>query len=118
MPLRRASSIDNALVWNDFLIKITIIHLHCLIVAPMVFRSYMVIEHEFILLAEDDPDHILLIRHAFKQAGLINPLQIVRSGEEAIAYLEGSGKFSNRAEYPLPSLFLLDLKMPRKDGFE
>jgi CheY-like chemotaxis protein len=78
----------------------------------------MHIEQEVILLAEDDPDHVLLIRHAFKQAGLINPLQVVRTGEEAIAYLEGTGKFSNRAEYPLPSLLLLDLKMPRKDGFE
>jgi CheY-like chemotaxis protein len=75
-------------------------------------------EQEVILLAEDDLDHILLIRHAFKQAGLVNPLQVVRTGEEAIAYLQGTGKFSNRDEYPLPGLILLDLKMPRKDGFE
>ena len=78
----------------------------------------VMIEQEVILLAEDDPDHILLITHAFKQAGLVNPLQVVRSGEEAIAYLSGTGKFSNRAEYPLPGLFLLDIKMPRKNGFE
>lgn len=75
-------------------------------------------EQEVILLAEDELDHILLIRHAFKQAGLLNPLQVVRHGEEVIAYLQGTGKYANRAEYPLPSLILLDLKMPRKDGFE
>jgi CheY-like chemotaxis protein len=42
----------------------------------------------------------------------------VRDGEEAIAYLSGQGAYANRAEYPLPSLVLLDLKMPNKGGFE
>ena len=49
---------------------------------------------------------------------MLNPLQVVRDGEETIAYLSGEGKYSNRAEYPLPDLLLLDLKMPRIDGFE
>jgi CheY-like chemotaxis protein len=48
---------------------------------------------------------------------LINPLYVVRDGEEAIAYLKGEDRFANRDEYPLPTLLLLDLKMPRKDGF-
>src|SRR5438270_6092379 len=74
--------------------------------------------HEVILLAEDDADHVFLIRHAFSHANLLNPLQVVRDGDEVLAYLKGEGKFSNRAEYPLPSLILLDLKMPRKSGFE
>jgi len=71
-----------------------------------------------ILLAEDREDDILLIRKAFAKAYIHNPVHVVRDGEEAIAYLQGEGKYSNRAEYPLPDLFLLDLKMPLKDGFE
>jgi hypothetical protein len=53
-----------------------------------------------ILLAEDDEDHVVLIRHAFAEADLRNPLYVVWNGEEAIAYLQGTGKYSNRAEYP------------------
>ena len=71
-----------------------------------------------ILLAEDREDDVILIRRAFRSAFLDNPLQIVRDGEECIAYLAGMAKFSNRAEFPLPELLLLDLKMPRMDGFD
>ena len=77
----------------------------------------MKVEEEIILLAEDDENHVVLIRRAFKKAGLINPLYVVGDGEEAIAYFKGEDRFANRDEYPLPTLLLLDLKMPRKDGF-
>src|SRR5688572_19123312 len=75
-------------------------------------------ESAVILLAEDREDDIILIRQAFARAHIPNPLYVVQDGEEAILYLEGKGKFSNRAEYPLPDLFLLDLKMPGIDGFQ
>ncbi len=75
-------------------------------------------ERALVLLAEDNEDHVLLIRRAFKRAGLLNPLHVVSNGEEAIEYLAGVGAYANRAEYPLPTLLLLDLKMPRKDGFQ
>ena len=75
-------------------------------------------ETRLILLAEDDDNDVLLVRSALKEAGIINPLHVVRDGDEVIAYLKGVGKYANRAEYPLPSLLLLDLKMPRKNGFE
>src|SRR5947208_17166337 len=75
-------------------------------------------ERAVILLAEDNEDHILLIRRAFTKALIANPFYVVRNGEEAIAYFKGEGRFANRAEYPLPSLLLLDLRMPRKDGYE
>jgi CheY-like chemotaxis protein len=71
-----------------------------------------------ILLAEDEEDYVVLIKHAFSQAGIPNPMHVVWNGEEAISYLKGEGKYSNRAEYPLPDLLLLDLKMPRVNGFE
>jgi CheY-like chemotaxis protein len=75
-------------------------------------------EHAVILLAEDEEDYVLLIRRAFEQAKISNPIHVVWNGQEAIAYLKGEGKYSNREEYPLPDLFLLDLKMPRVNGFE
>jgi len=74
--------------------------------------------YEVILLAEDNEDHVILTKRAFKMAGLLNPLYTVENGKEAIAYLKGEGKFANRSEYPLPTLLLLDLKMPGKNGFD
>ena len=71
-----------------------------------------------VLLADDNEDDVLALRHALRRAGIDVPLQVVEDGEEAIAYLRGVGKFSNRAEFPLPDLFLLDLRMPKLDGFE
>lgn len=71
-----------------------------------------------ILLAEDDENDIELFRRALTKAEIHNPVQIVRDGEEAIAYLKGEGKFSDRVTYPLPALMLLDLNMPRVDGFQ
>src|SRR5688500_2901230 len=71
-----------------------------------------------ILLAEDDENDIELFRRALIKAEIHNPVEIVRDGEEAVAYLKGDGKFSDRVRYPLPSLMLLDLNMPRADGFQ
>lgn len=81
-------------------------------------RVYLVIESATVLLAEDDPDDVLLTHLAFEKARLANPLQVVRDGEEAIAYLKGSGRFKDRARYPLPVLLLLDLNMPKVNGFQ
>jgi len=78
----------------------------------------MNVDCEVILLAEDNEDHVTLIRRAFRQSGLLNPVHVVNDGEDAIAYLKGEGRYSNRAEHPLPCLLLLDLKMPNKNGFE
>src|SRR6476619_4385714 len=75
-------------------------------------------DQALILLVEDRGEDILLIQKAFHRAGVVNPRLAVRDGEQAIAYLSGTGPYSNRAEYPLPWLILLDLKMPRVDGFE
>ena len=70
-----------------------------------------------ILIVEDLPDSIELLKLAFKRTGVEALLNFVRDGEEAIAYLKGEGPFGNRNEYPLPVMLLLDLKMPSIDGF-
>ncbi len=75
-------------------------------------------DYETILLAEDNADHVTLIKRAFVQSRLINPIQVVEDGEQTIAYLSGQGKYADRKQYPAPALLLLDLKMPNKDGFE
>jgi len=75
-------------------------------------------EKATVLLAEDDPDDVLLTQIAFEKARLANPLQVVRDGEEALAYLSGTGHYADRIRFPLPILLLLDLKMPKLNGFQ
>ena len=71
-----------------------------------------------ILIAEDDDNDIFFLERAFKQAQIVNPVYRVTDGEEAIDYLQGAGEYADRVKHPLPYLMLLDLKMPRKNGFE
>ena len=70
-----------------------------------------------VLLVEDQPDQASLVREALKEASDFNLLQVLSSGEEAIAYLAGEGRFADRAAYPFPFLMLLDLNMPGIGGF-
>ncbi len=71
-----------------------------------------------VLVAEDDPQDILLLRRAFAQAGMAMPVYFARDGEEVLTYLEGKPPFDNPVEYPLPTLLLLDLNLPYFSGFE
>jgi CheY-like chemotaxis protein len=71
-----------------------------------------------ILYAEDNPDDVVIFKMAFKRATLPHALRCVDDGEDAIAWLAGEGQFANRAEYPLPDILILDLKMPRRGGFD
>ena len=71
-----------------------------------------------ILLVEDDEADILLLRRAFRNARIANPLIEVRDGQAAIQYLSGEGDYTDRTLYPIPFLILLDLRLPKLSGFE
>jgi CheY-like chemotaxis protein len=73
---------------------------------------------DLVLVAEDNPDDALLLRRALDKAGIRARVKIVADGEELLMYLQGHGSYTDRAEFPLPSLIILDLKMPRKSGLE
>ena len=69
-------------------------------------------------MAEDDPTDAYFFERAFKRAGIPVTLHFVRDGQEALDYLQGAGLFADRSRYPVPQLVLLDLQMPRLNGFE
>jgi two-component system response regulator len=71
-----------------------------------------------ILLVEDNPDDIELTLHAFKSSELANRTQIARDGVQALDYLLGMGEFAGRDVQDVPLLILLDLKLPKVNGFE
>lgn len=71
-----------------------------------------------ILLVEDTRDDVLLIQRAFRKADLNVRMHVVNDGEAAIDYLAGNGAYADREQTPLPVLVLLDLKLPRRSGFE
>lgn len=71
-----------------------------------------------ILLVEDDRSDVFLFRRAMAKAGIAASFAHTSDGDEAIRYLKGEEPFTNRIKYPLPSLLVTDLKMPRVSGFE
>jgi CheY-like chemotaxis protein len=70
-----------------------------------------------ILLVEDDQNDQLLIRMGFRAVGVRDQIIIVGNGLEAISYMKGEGKYSDRQKFPYPSVIMTDLKMPGADGF-
>jgi CheY-like chemotaxis protein len=74
-------------------------------------------EHLTILLVDDDPNDLLFLERAFRSLKITDPIRACASGSEAIAYLNGDGKFADRSKYEFPSFILSDLKMPNGDGF-
>jgi CheY-like chemotaxis protein len=73
--------------------------------------------HATIMVIEDDPNDQVLIERAFRIIGVTDPIQIMPDGAEAIAYMKGEGKYSDREKFEYPTFVITDLKMPRKDGF-
>jgi CheY-like chemotaxis protein len=71
-----------------------------------------------LLHVEDDPNDVLLLQRAFRKANIPLAIQSVGDGDKAVAYLTGAESYADREKFPLPTVVLLDLKMPRKSGLE
>jgi CheY-like chemotaxis protein len=75
-------------------------------------------KNKTILLIEDNDDDVFLMKRALNGAGVCNPLLLLEDGQEAIDYLFGRGRFSDRKTFPLPILVFLDLKLPIVGGHD
>jgi CheY-like chemotaxis protein len=75
-------------------------------------------EKYLVLMVDDSEDDCLLIRRALGKADRLRFIGSVSDGEELVSYLTGKDEYSDRQRFPLPDMLLLDLKMPRKNGFE
>ncbi|SDP76419.1 response regulator [Desulforhopalus singaporensis] len=71
-----------------------------------------------ILLVEDNPKDVIFTLRALNKSNLLNEIVVTRNGEEALDYLFCKGKFAKRDSNELPAVVLLDLKLPKIDGFE
>ncbi len=71
-----------------------------------------------VLLVEDNKDDVFLMQRALQGARIANPVIVVETGQEAIDYLSGAGKFADRDSYPIPAVVFLDLKLPFIYGHE
>jgi chemotaxis family two-component system response regulator Rcp1 len=68
-----------------------------------------------ILLVEDNPGDVRLTREALREGKVLNNLNVVTDGQEAVEFLRREGEYGN---VPRPDLILLDLNLPKKDGRE
>lgn len=71
-----------------------------------------------ILLVEDNPDDLEMALFAFREANIANNIQVARDGQEALDFIFAEGKFAGRQREPYPKVILLDLKLPKVDGFD
>ncbi len=71
-----------------------------------------------ILLVEDNPNDVELTLHALKKSKLINHIEVVRDGAEALDFIFGQGEYKNRSIKHPPRVILLDLKLPKVSGLE
>ena len=70
-----------------------------------------------LLVAEDNALDAMLLQRVIERCGDPFVMAHAEHGEAAIEYLQGAGRYADRAQFPAPDILLLDLKMPRKDGF-
>ncbi|HKD91868.1 MAG TPA: response regulator [Terriglobales bacterium] len=71
-----------------------------------------------VLLVEDDPNDASLVQRAFSRSGVKVSVLRLQNGDEAVSYLGGEAPYDNRVLHPVPKVMLLDIKLPRRSGFE
>jgi CheY-like chemotaxis protein len=71
-----------------------------------------------VVIVDDDPYDALLAESVIDELEPTFPVQILSCGEDLVSYLQGGNLYRDRARFPYPALVLLDLKMPKMDGFE
>jgi len=71
-----------------------------------------------ILLVEDNPDHVILTKRVLEDYKVANKVYVVGDGAEALDFIYHRGKYSDGRNAPRPGLILLDIKLPKVDGFE
>ncbi|HLS27767.1 MAG TPA: response regulator, partial [Opitutales bacterium] len=70
------------------------------------------------LVVEDEENDVFFLQRTIRKANVENPIQVVNTGDEAIEYLAGRGKYQDREKFPLPSLVFLDLHLAGRLGLE
>jgi len=70
-----------------------------------------------ILVVDGDANDRMFMERAFRSLGIKGAIHLVASGDEAISYMKGDGRYADRLEYPYPTFILTDLKMNQGDGF-
>ena len=73
--------------------------------------------HATLMIVDDDVNDLFLIERGFRAVGVTGPIHTINGGVEAIAYMKGEGKYSDRTAYTYPTFITTDLNMPDADGF-
>ncbi|HWX19416.1 MAG TPA: response regulator [Candidatus Binatia bacterium] len=74
--------------------------------------------NKLVLIADDNPNDLFLLRHAFERTGLASQIVEVSDGQQAINYLSGEAPYADRIQNPVPDLLILDLQMPKLNGWD
>lgn len=71
-----------------------------------------------ILQIEDEKNDVLLFNYALTRSDVDADLHVVHDGDQALSYLQGNAPYNDRLQHPLPTIVVVDLRMPKRNGFE